>query len=159
MRCSLVVAAALALLPTNTLGEPCKTGCRVTTHDIPVLDDATISTLVEDLAEETRPGSDSVALETLLFHADSLRRYVGTHGAAALGRHRELLVHELTITHAIMQVRVVDEAGLLRAQFAPTRVPLGHKTHHFATQTHRLPGLEVSGTVIRVGLEHVWSRL
>lgn len=158
MRCSLIILAA-GLLPAAAQAEPCKTGCSIASHDIPSLDDPTIATLVGDLDLESTPGADSAALESLLFHAESVRRYVDARGPEALGRHRALIERELTVTHAVLQLRVVDEAGVTRARFAPTRVPLGHKTHHPASASDKLPGLILSGTVVRVGLEHVWSRL
>ena len=147
------------LSPVAAFGKPCKTGCNIATHDIDRLDDATIMALVDDLSNEDQPGPDSPALEALLFHADSVRIFLDQHGPRALGRHHTLLMRQLAVTHAVIEIKVVDETGRIRAQFAPTRVPLGRKTHHLATKSHELHGLEVSGTVVRVGLEHVWSRL
>ena len=70
-----------------------------------------------------------------------------------------MLERELDRRHALLSVRLVDAAGKERLRLGPTRVPLGEKQHRLAEDTTDLQAPEVSGTVRRVGLHHLWTRL
>ena len=68
------------------------------------------------------------------------------------------LRRELARDHAVIAMRVIDEHGVVRARLHETRVKVGKKRHiHFSEYTRMQP-FETSGTVVRVGLGHIWSR-
>ena len=57
-----------------------------------------------------------------------------------------------------MEVRVVDEHREIRCWLLPTSVPFDRR-HVFELETANVQPLVVSGTVKRVGLNHLWTRL
>lgn len=101
---------------------------------------------------------ESVALDTLLFHAAATRDYLARGTGPLSAVHRARLERELARDHALIEFRLVDEHGVTRAWLEERAVPLGVKQHlDFAHE--RLPGLVASGTVVRVGTEHLWTRV
>jgi len=52
----------------------------------------------------------------------------------------------------------LDEAGEVRSWLPATRVPLDRR-HEFDMEVHDVQRLITSGTVKRVGLDHLWTRL
>ena len=53
----------------------------------------------------------------------------------------------------------MDERGVERLRLGNRRVPLGVKKHLLPADPGDLPPPEISGTVRRVGLHHLWTRL
>jgi len=120
--------------------------------------DEEIAALLHEVAGEPY-GKASKALETLLFHADSTRNYLAHHAGEILDAKREAFVlRELHRTYAIVEMRMVDEHGVVRAELAASRVPFGKKQHLVFSDYDRLQPFEASGTVVRVGLGHIWTR-
>jgi hypothetical protein len=104
-------------------------------------------------------GATSPELETLLFHGTTVARYLETYGTDPLGEAQaKFLLSELERTHAMLEVRVVDEDGVVRAYLPETRVPIGSQFHMEMPETTDLPVPEVSGSLARVGVNYVWSR-
>jgi hypothetical protein len=102
-------------------------------------------------------GHQSDALDLLLFHAYDARTYLEEAGWAKLSAaHRVWLTRELNRDHAIFEMRLVDENGVTRA-WKSLEVPLSQK-QHIELEHEKLPGLVASGTVVRVGTEHLWTR-
>jgi hypothetical protein len=136
----------------------CVGSCSAVPDGHPSLTSERFSKLVGAFAGEPRT-ADSPALEDLLFHHVAARRLLGERGAKPLDFAREsLLRRELARTHALLEVRVRDREGKLRLTLKPTRVELGVKQHLFPPVVDLQP-VEVSGTVKRVGLDHLWVRL
>ena len=69
-----------------------------------------------------------------------------------------MLDDELKKTHVLVSLRVLDESGAIRSKLTNVRVPLDRR-HVFAMQNEGLQPLVTSGTVKRVGLDHLWTRL
>ncbi len=104
-------------------------------------------------------GEPSLALETLLFHADATRVHLERRGAGALdAEHAAFLRRELERTHVRVAMRVVDGEGRVRAHLDDTLVPLGVKQHLRLGGLDDVQPFETSGTVTRVGLGHLWAR-
>lgn len=145
--------------PRNEAPESCSTGCSTTSHPIRPLTDGDFRRLVAGLAG----GSDverRTAMETLLFHGTQVRDLVARLGLEALGEERgRTLRRELSRTHARLWLRLVDEEGVLRASVDGARMPVGQKEHIHATTTRDLQPPEVSGTIHRTGVDHLWIRL
>lgn len=100
-----------------------------------------------------------VALETLLFYASEVRELAALQGLGELDEeHKRFLLREISRSEAILEVRFVDALGRERLRLDPTEVPLGVKQHLFP-RTEDLQVPEVSGTIKRVGLGHLWARL
>jgi len=137
-------------------GGACMTGCAV--EPAGPLSDGEIASLLAKVAVEPY-GAPTIALETLLFHTDATRAYLAVHGTNPLDPERgRLLRRELSRTHAIVSMRLVDAHGVVRARVDESRVPLGKKEHIAFKDYVRLQPFEASGTVTRVGLGHIWTR-
>ncbi|MEM7456282.1 MAG: hypothetical protein AAF456_18185 [Planctomycetota bacterium] len=99
------------------------------------------------------------ALEELLYFGPQTQRMIQAHGCSGLDSdRREFLLKQLEATHALISIRVVDEHGEVRTWVDATRVPLDRR-HVFSMETKNLQPLVTSGTVKRVGLDHLWVRL
>ena len=59
--------------------------------------------------------------------------------------------------HAFLSVRVTDENGVVRISMLRKRVAFDQRAHHELMKWLTLPP-EISGTVKRVGLYHIWAR-
>ena len=138
--------------------QVCASGCAVSRHPTQSLTTAHFHQLLARCAGEPMDETGE-ALETLLYYGRQARRLLQSTGAGPLdGRRASLLRRELSRTHVRVSVRVMDARGMERAWLAPSRVPLDRR-HVFALKTRDIQPLVVSGTVKRVGLHHLWTRL
>ena len=125
---------------------------------VPPLSCAEFEALLGVYAEEglEAPGP---ALESLLYHGVEVRAHLEHEDLSGLDAAHEALLREaLRTTHAVVAFRVYDASGALRMELAPTRVEIGERLHLHASAAHGIQPAEFSGTVIRVGLSHLWSR-
>ena len=148
----------------GTPGDPvevCATGCAAVPAPDLDLGRSEFERLVRDFGREPLTGGP--ALETLLFHGASARGWIDYLGSAALeplGAERAaLLTAELDRDQALLSVRVTDADGNERFTLDRVRVPLAEKQHLHPDAALDLQLPEVSGTVQRVGLNHLWTRL
>lgn len=158
--------------PTDT---SCR-GCAVQPSD--PLTPAQLTELLQRFAASSLPTPgqdyDSISLDILLFHRDQLRQALGAGGAApsatsATGpkfpelpaAHRRFLHRASAAQQVRLGLHIIDDQGRERARLVPRTVTLGEKSHlHFsAAERSDLEAFEVSGTIVRVGLYHLWSRL
>ena len=138
--------------------EVCASGCAASRHPTPELTDARFRELLLKHAD-ARPGGYDPALDELLYSGRQVLDLLDRLGGAPLTLEDEArLRRELTRDRAEIQFRIVDETGAVRVRLAPTEVPLDRR-HVFRMTTENLPDLETSGTVKRVGLHHLWTRL
>jgi len=138
--------------------EVCATGCAA----LPALDRDLSADEFERLlaAYAVQPMSgESAALEALLFHGAAAGALLDTLGGELDAEREAFLRRELTRTHARLDVRITDETGVVRLHLGDTLIPLGEKQHLHPHDTNNLQTPEVSGTVHRVGLKHLWARL
>ena len=136
----------------------CATGCAVGNHPITPLGELGYLGALERMATGSAAEKEA-ALETLLFHGLETRDLLADLGTGPLApSDAALLRRELSRRHARLSVRVVDETGVVRAEIDHARFRVGIKEHVHAT-TERLQPPEVSGTVHRTGLHHLWTRL
>lgn len=137
----------------------CVGSCSAVKDDHPDLPTHRYHELIAQFAKQ--PLSEkSKALETLLFHHARAQTLLADHGAPGLDeKRRALLARELKRTHAWLEARLIDEHGVVRVHLKPTRVPLGIKQHLWPKDVVAIQPTEVSGTVKRVGLYHLWTRL
>ena len=66
---------------------------------------------------------------------------------------------ELARTHAFLSVRLVAEDGTERVRLDRARILIGEKQHFFPETAAGLQAPEISGTLQRVGVSHLWARL
>lgn len=138
--------------------EDCRTGCSLAKHDIPPFTYAQFDKALADYAK-AEPDAPSKALETLLFYRIETEGFLEAHGKGPLSdSHLAFLKKELAVKHARVSIRVVDGAGKVRVQLKDVLVPLGVKQHLKPKALDGTQPLEFNGTVMRVGLYHLWSR-
>jgi hypothetical protein len=132
-------------------------GCSLAKHPIPEFSAADFR---DALAEYALAPADSPspALEKLLFYGSRTRELIDRYGEGTLpAAHSELLRRELARTHALVAMRMIDDAGAVVAAYEPEAVPIGVK-QHLHTNSDAVQPFEMNGTVMRVGLSHLWSR-
>lgn len=136
----------------------CASGCAASNHPTEELTPARFQRLVSRFATEPIDET-SEAFETLLYFGRQTKVFLDLYGDSPLdGARAAALRRELSRTHARIEIRVVDEQGNPRSWLPPTRVPLDRR-HVFQMSTEDVQPLVTSGTVKRVGLYHVWTRL
>ena len=138
--------------------EVCASGCAASNHPTEELTEANFKKLLVELEYEPMDRTNN-ALEALLFYGPQTKAMLVEHGYGALDSKRaKFLWDELAVTHARISIRVVDQFGEVRTWIQPTRVPFDRR-HVFKMETEKLQPLVTSGTVKRVGLDHLWTRL
>ncbi|MCA9666266.1 MAG: hypothetical protein KC503_11785 [Myxococcales bacterium] len=139
-------------------GVGCNTGCSLKKHYVaPFLLDDYKHAIALYKKEPMAEGSKG--LETLLFYGERTRELMRKHGTFDLPRdRRQFLLRELSRTHATVTLRIVDDKGEVRASTGPMHVPVGQKQHLRSVRLSAVQSLEFNGTVMRVGLYHLWSR-
>lgn len=141
--------------PAVEEGGSCLKGCAVDPVPPPSADE--IASLLEKVGVAA-VGEASDAIEILLFHAEAVRSYVETKGTGLDPERDRHFRRELSRKHALVAMRIIDENGVVRARLDETRVPLGIKRHLKFDHYVRMQPLETNGTVVRVGLGHIWTR-
>ncbi len=136
----------------------CASGCALSRHPTDQLARHQFEKLLSKLADQPLDETNG-ALEELLYFGPQTLKLMQAHGAGNLSdRQAEFLWSQLQYTHAKISLRVVDQGGEIRTWLEPTRVPLDRR-HVFSMETNDLQPLVTSGTVKRVGLNHLWTRL
>jgi len=138
--------------------QVCASGCAVSRHPTKELTKTVYRQLLGQFLREPI-SEDSHALESLLFYGRQTREMLSTVGIGPLDPQRAaVLQQELARTHAKISIRVVDENGVVRSSLPETSVSLDRR-HVFSMNVNKVQPLVTSGTVKRVGLNHLWTRL
>jgi hypothetical protein len=137
--------------------EECTTSCSLAKHKIPDFTPYDFEkTLVAYAAQPATEASEE--LEKLLFYGIDTKRCLKDVGHADLpAAHLAFLQSELKRDHAIVELRLVDDNEVVRVSYGPTSVPLGAK-QHLAPVGEDLQAMEFNGTVMRTGVNYLWSR-
>ncbi|MGB7328613.1 MAG: hypothetical protein WBD31_27295, partial [Rubripirellula sp.] len=136
----------------------CASGCAASRHPTATLERASFEHLLMRYAAIS-PNRSSQPLDSLLYYGSQTSAMLDQLGTESLSSaHLDVLREQLSLTHARISIRIVDEQGVVRTWCEPTKVPLDRR-HVFSMQTKALPPLVTSGTAKRVGLNHVWARL
>ncbi len=134
----------------------CASGCSLKKHPVPHF---TAELFTEALAAYAGAPVDqeSEPLNTLLFYGVRTEELIESYGTGPLSeRHAAFLARELTRRFAYTEIRMVEPDGTIRALVAQ-RVPIAIK-QHLHPEVKDLQPIEFNGTVMRVGLNTVWSR-
>ncbi|MFT5052925.1 MAG: hypothetical protein ACI8QZ_004363 [Chlamydiales bacterium] len=144
----------------QTRAEVCATGCAAASSGEGEMGAHEFERLLDTWAEHEGTDQGARALDTLLFHGARAMDLGARLGYGILDPERAgFLQRELGRGHALLSVRLVSPSGEERLHLGPTRIPLGEKQHLIATDTSDLQPPEVSGTLRRVGVDHLWARL
>ncbi len=136
----------------------CASGCALSRHPTGNLTKRRFEQLLKDYLLSPLDETNA-ALEELLFFGPQTRRMIADDGCPNLTAvHFEFLQEQLAYTHAKISIRVVDQNGVIRTWLDSSHVPFDRR-HVFQMQTENLQPLVTSGTVKRVGLNHLWTRL
>lgn len=165
-----LVAATWASHQTNlqthdstALFEPhgdqiCASGCAASRHPTQSLTRDHFQRLLVECTYEPMDQTNN-ALEELMYFGSQTRKMIQAHGVGQLDSQRaEFLWEQLKFDKAKVSIRVLDESGNVRTWVEPTVVPFDRR-HVFEMQTNNVQPLVTSGTVKRVGLNHIWARL
>ena len=149
-------------VPGQELAEVCATGCAAVPAPDLALTRNEFAGLVEAFADEPL-AAGSPALERLLFHGAAAREWIGFLGSDALAaldvERAAFLERELERNLALLSVRVTDTNGVVRFALERVPLPLAEKQHLHPNGAVALQLPEISGTVQRVGVQHLWARL
>jgi hypothetical protein len=138
--------------------QVCASGCAASRHPTEELTESRFRRLIAQYAHQPI-SENSMALETLLYFGRQTREMLAAADQLHLDPERAaVLARELSVTHARISIRVVDREGEVRTWLSPTRVPFDRR-HVFEMETSDVQPLVTSGTVKRVGLYHLWTRL
>lgn len=136
----------------------CASGCAISRHPTSTLTKSKFERLLVAFAEGPMADTNQ-SLEELVFFGPQTRKLIESEGVGKLDSERaNFLWDQLTVTHARISIRVKDDQGVVRTWIDPTRVPFDRR-HVFKMQTNNVQPLVTSGTVKRVGLNHLWTRL
>lgn len=136
----------------------CASGCAASRHPTEQLTVEKFRQLLKELAYEPMDQTNN-ALESLMYFGPQTRQMIEIHGVGDLEADRAKFVWEqLKFDRARISIRVVDNEGETRTWIDPTEVPFDRR-HVFDMQTKDVQALVTSGTVKRVGLNHIWVRL
>lgn len=134
----------------------CASGCSLKKHPVPHFTSELFTDALAAYAEAP-VDQEGEALNTLLFYGTRTEELIESYGTGPLSEaHRAFLARELTRRFAYTEIRMVELDGSIRASVSQ-RVPIAIKQHLHA-EVKNLQPIEFNGTVMRVGLNTVWSR-
>lgn len=137
--------------------KPSCASCGDARHPTPPLALEEYDRLLVQYSREPIDASD--ALDALCFYGVQARAMIETHGTGGLDPERAaFLRRETSRTHAYLSVRVIDEHGVLRVSMMRKKVAFDQRSHHAVDEVVDVEPPEISGTVKRVGLYHIWAR-
>jgi len=146
-------------IPTDDASkEECTTSCSLAHHAIPPFSDLDFEIARKRYAA-LDPRAESEPLEKLLFYGEQSREFLAELGSGELsGQHLAVLQRELSRKNAEVTLRMVgEEDNKVRAVYGPSLVPIGKK-QHLGTVGEGLLSMQFNGTVMRTGVNYLWSR-
>ena len=138
--------------------QVCASGCALSRHPTRRLTRWRFEELMDRLSTARGEASYRVWDELVYYGAQS-RQFLESYPLDRLrGESVSRLRRELARDHVRIQIRVVDQHGAVCSWLPETRIPLDRR-HVFDMETDGLQSLVTSGTVKRVGMDHLWVRL
>ncbi len=137
----------------------CSSGCARSNHPTPTLEVDRFYSLIQ--AYQNHPANQaSPPLEELLYYGPQTRELLDQLVNPPLdSTHLAFLRRELRRDHCRIEFRVIDEKNQVRVWLDPIVVPLDLRHVFHPLKFHGFQPAEASGTVKRVGLDHVWQRI
>lgn len=137
--------------------QMCASGCALSRHPTPKLSEDAFRELLVAYSRETFD-RESAALNELIFFGSQTAQLLKSFTGDLPAQHALFLKRSLALQNFRVELRVVDELGVVRVALPPTSVPQ-HVRQEFAMKVNDFPPAVTSGTIKRVGLNHVWQRL
>ncbi|GAB5441532.1 MAG: hypothetical protein Fues2KO_18810 [Fuerstiella sp.] len=132
----------------------CASGCALSNHPTRMLTAERYAALLADLQVAARR---EPAFDELLYYGPQTAAKLATGRDGLSASDRTLLRSEIQRDHVLVEMKLTTEDGDVLANLPPQLVPLDLR-HEYELHTDRLPPLEVSGTVKRVGRYDLWTR-
>jgi len=153
--------APAATRPHADPGEVCATGCSAAPNGGSELTRERYRELIVICADpEASEEAATSALEELLFHGEQTQAWVTELGVGALDADStRRLAAELARNRVRFDVRLLAEDGAELLRLGERSIPIGHKQHIWPRRALGFEPPEVSGTIQRVGVNHLWARL
>lgn len=142
--------------PTGKNKKPgCQGTCQVSSPEVlsPAAADIMLAKVVA-----MPVGTDSLELDTLLFHDHETQHRLDERTTPMSAEWESFLRKELVRKDVEVTIRVVDATGAERATITE-HWEIGQRMHHVVDQVVGVPPFEASGTLVRVGREHLWVRM
>lgn len=137
----------------------CASGCALSRHPTPELKADKFSELMAAYATEPM-SEESPALEELLFYGIQTKGFLLDSDHPKIDQQRlTFLKRELERDQVIAEFRIIDESGKVRVGLPPTSVSLDRRYVFEPLNTQDFQPPEASGTIKRVGLNHLWQRI
>lgn len=137
----------------------CASGCALSRHPTPFLEREHFEALVSEFSSQPM-SEDSPALEELLYFGPQTSRELEATDETPLDSQRlAFLKTELARDQVQIEFRIIDEDDVARVQLPPTTVNLDRRYAFEPLNTVDFQPPEASGTVKRVGLNHLWQRI
>ena len=148
---------------TKVVFEPhgeslCASGCALSRHPTPALEEVNFRKLLGEFASQPM-SQESPALEELLYYGPQTSRMLKNHSGVLDPERQEFLESELSKETVKVEFRITDERGKIRVSLPPTTVPFDRRFVFEPLVTQEFQPPEASGTVKRVGLNHIWQRI
>lgn len=135
---------------------PACIGCGDARHPTPRLTQIEYKRLMAAYGSED--GEDA-ALDSLCYYGPQAAYMLETAGDCGVDTKKiERLKAELARDHVYFSVRVVDENNVERLTLSRSYTPFDANVHHHLSQIVNTPPCEISGTIKRIGLYHIWAR-
>ena len=110
--------------------------------------------------DQTPVGSESEALDNLLFHDEEARaRLAAAEPLPVSPAWDAFLRKELARREATFGLRIIDEQGHVRAQVPDTAMALGRKLHMQVDDGVGTGPFNANGTLVRVSRDRLWIRM
>ncbi|MCA9778617.1 MAG: hypothetical protein KC800_17940 [Candidatus Eremiobacteraeota bacterium] len=139
-------------------GSLCASGCALSRHPTPSLKWESFERMLVDYSQQPM-SEESPALEELLYYGPQTVGMLEHADGKLDSERRRFLNQELSRDLVKMEFRIIDESGRVRVSLPPTIVPFDKRFVFEPLLTEDFQPPEASGTVKRVGLNHVWQRI
>ena len=137
----------------------CASGCALSRHPTPELSQEKFDQLLKAYSQEEM-SEESQALEELLFYGTQTKSFLSASDKQNLDTERlTFLENELQKERVVAEFRIIDEEDSVRVSLPPTTVNLDRRYVFEPLHTENFQPPEASGTIKRVGLNHVWQRI
>ena len=137
----------------------CASGCSLSRHPTPELTQEKFNDLLETYSQEAM-SEESQALEELLFYGVQTKSFLGSSEDLPIDAARlAFLERELKKERVVAEFRIIDEEDSVRVSLPPTTVNLDRRYVFEPLHTENFQPPEASGTIKRVGLNHVRQRI
>jgi hypothetical protein len=144
---------------SGTRSRGCQGGCTLVRDPRDAPSPARVEAFLREI-DQTPVGSESEALDNLLFHDEEARvRLAAAEPLPVSPAWDAFLRKELARREATFGLRIIDEQGQVRAQVPDTAMALGRKLHMQVDDGVGTGSFNANGTLVRVSRDRLWIRM